>query len=39
MRGFVVDQELHFMMDVILLGVAVAFFALCFVYARVCDSL
>jgi predicted transcriptional regulator len=38
-NGFVVDQELQFMMDVILLGLAVAFFAICLAYTRACDRL
>jgi len=33
------QQESGSMMDIVLLGTVVAFFALCFVYTRACDRL
>ena len=33
------QSEFGSMMDIILLGTAIAFFALCFAYTRACDKL
>jgi hypothetical protein len=35
----IVSKDMRPMMDIVLLGIAVIFFALCFAYTKACDTL